>query len=87
MYTNQPAFLGINDLLYCSIKDLATALGAGIRIEGRQVIVTLKNKQATVDLDSKDVFVQNGVVYAPVKAIVFKLGLQYVRREEGIIIE
>ncbi|MEK4105552.1 hypothetical protein NST28_15840 [Paenibacillus sp. FSL R10-2791] len=87
VYTNQPAFLGINDLLYCSIKDLATALGAGIRIEGRQVIVTLKNKQATVDLDSKDVFVQNGVVYAPVKAIVFKLGLQYVRREEGIIIE
>ncbi|WP_312150201.1 hypothetical protein [Paenibacillus odorifer] len=87
VYTNQPAFLGMNELLYCSIKDLAITIGAGIRIEGRQVIVSLKNKQATVDLDSKDVLVQGGVVYAPVKAIVLKLGLKYTRGEEGIIIE
>lgn len=77
----------MNELLYCSIKDLAITIGAGIRIEGRQVIVSLKNKQATVDLDSKDVLVQGGVVYAPVKAIVLKLGLKYTRGEEGIIIE
>lgn len=69
VYTNQPAFLGMNDLLYYSIKDLAPALGAGIRIEGRQFIVSMKNKQATVDLDSKDVLVQSGVVYAQSKRL------------------
>lgn len=77
----------MNNLLFCSVKDLATALGAGIRFEGRQVIISLKDKQASVDLDSKDVLVQGGVVCAPVKAIVLKLGLKYTRGEEGIIIE
>ncbi|WP_342549992.1 hypothetical protein NST69_15550 [Paenibacillus sp. FSL P2-0089] len=86
LHTNQPAFLGMNDLLLCSVKDLATALGAGIRLEGRQVIVSLKNKQASVDLDNKDVLVQGGVVYAPLKAIVLKLGLHYTRGEEGNLI-
>ncbi|WP_187355512.1 stalk domain-containing protein [Paenibacillus tengchongensis] len=74
IYTHQPAFLGVNDLLYCPVKDLATALGAGISLKERQVVLSLKNKQTTVDLDSKDVLIQDGVVYVPVKAIVLKLG-------------
>ncbi|WP_340005149.1 hypothetical protein MHH52_25600 [Paenibacillus sp. FSL K6-0276] len=68
-------------MVYCSLKDLANGIGAGIKVESGTVKLTLNGKTATVDLRDKQVFTYDGTAYAPIKSIVLKLGLQYKRED------
>ncbi|WP_054944002.1 hypothetical protein [Paenibacillus ihuae] len=79
VYSGQSSFEGANGLVYCSVKDLAKALGAGISFGGGKLTLTLGGKTATVDLRSEDTIMDNGAAYAPIKPIITKLGLQYKR--------
>lgn len=81
MYSKQPSFEGENGLVYCSVKDLASGIGAEIRVEPGALKLTLNGKTATVDLKDKQVITYAGTAYAPIKNIVLKLGLQYKRED------
>lgn len=81
-YSKQPSFEGENGLVYCSLKDLAAGIGAEIKVEPGTVKLTLKGKIATVDLKDKQIITYAGTVYAPIKSIVLKLGLQYKREDQ-----
>ncbi|CAM4490510.1 WD40 repeat domain-containing protein [Paenibacillus typhae] len=79
VYTKQPSFEGANGLVYCSVKDLATRLGAGIKVANGKITLTLNGKAAEVNTRAEDTIVYDGTAYAPVKPIALKLGLQYKR--------
>lgn len=81
-YSKQPSFEGENGLVYCSLKDLATGIGAEIKVEPGAVKLTLKGKTVTVDLKDKQIITYAGTAYAPIKSIVLKLGLQYKREDQ-----
>ncbi|MRN51881.1 hypothetical protein [Paenibacillus monticola] len=81
-YSKQSSFEGENGLVYCSLKDLATGIGAEIKVEPGAVKLTLNGKTATVDLKDKQVITYAGTAYAPIKSIVLNLGLQYKRKDQ-----
>ncbi|MNE50642.1 hypothetical protein D3C80_1452290 [compost metagenome] len=78
-YSGQSSFEGVNGLVYCSIKDLAKALGAGISAGSGKLTLSLGGKKADLDLRAEDTIMHNGTAYAPIKPIITKLGLQYKR--------
>lgn len=80
-YSKQPSFEGENGLVYCSLKDLATGLGAEIKVEPGAVKLTLNGKTATVNLKDKQIITYAGTAYVPIKSIVLSLGLQYKRED------
>ncbi|WP_150274264.1 hypothetical protein [Paenibacillus tepidiphilus] len=87
VFHDQPAFLGLNNLLYCSVKDLAITLNATLTVEPGKIELSYKNKKAYVDLKAKDIIIQDGTAYAPIKPIAVKLGLQYSKTEREILLK
>lgn len=55
-----------NDLLYYSVKDLATTLNATLTVKPGTIELSYKNKKAYFDLKAKDTLIQDGVAYAPI---------------------